>query len=158
MKVEIGPGSNPAPGFDYYVDVVENPRANVRASMECLPFEAGAVEHLQARHVLEHQSYLYILPTLLEWYRVLKPGGTLFVAVPNAPSYFGEQDMQALNHYTMGSLQPIGYDEYDKPAWWWQAHHTLFDWPMLRALLELAGFHVQRVEVSGQIVVEAVKR
>lgn len=158
MRVEIGPGGNPVPGFDYYVDVVPNPHANITASMERLPFADGSADHLRACHVLEHQSYLYILPTLVEWYRVLAPGGTLFVAVPNVPAYLTpDGDMVMINHHVMGSLQPPGYDALDKPAWWWQAHHTLFDSTMLRAFLELAGFTVQRFSVSGEIVVEAVK-
>jgi len=47
-------------------------------------FEDNTFEALYSSHVLEHFSYQGELPKVLaEWYRVLKPGGTIYASVPN---------------------------------------------------------------------------
>src|SRR3546814_11474288 len=47
-------------------------------------FSDGSVETIYASHVLEHLGYQTALPKALqEWYRVLPPGGTLMVSVPD---------------------------------------------------------------------------
>lgn len=47
-------------------------------------FETGTFEAVYASHVLEHFDYKDALPAALrEWHRVLSPGGTLYVSVPD---------------------------------------------------------------------------
>jgi predicted SAM-dependent methyltransferase len=47
-------------------------------------FEAGAFAAVYASHVLEHFDYKDALGAALrEWHRVLAPGGTLYVSVPD---------------------------------------------------------------------------
>jgi predicted SAM-dependent methyltransferase len=47
-------------------------------------FEDATFEHLYASHVLEHFDYVNeIMVVLVEWRRVLKPGGRLWVSVPD---------------------------------------------------------------------------
>jgi len=47
-------------------------------------FEDGTFAEIYASHVLEHFDYKdELLSTLKEWHRVLKPGGRLFISVPN---------------------------------------------------------------------------
>lgn len=166
MKIEVGPGNRPQPGYDYYVDLIESPHANVRAPMDALPFPDGSAIEIYAADVLEHQSYLYCVPTLLEWYRVLAPGGILRMSVPNARLFLvawarGDIDMETLNFNLLGGTPDYpeygGYDELDKPRWWPHHHHTLFDWHSLKAALQLAGFTILRCEIGDRLRVEAVK-
>jgi FkbM family methyltransferase len=47
-------------------------------------FADGTFEEIYASHVLEHFDYATnLLPTLMEWLRVLQPGGRLLVSVPD---------------------------------------------------------------------------
>ena len=71
--------ANPAP----YVDYVCN--AN-----DLSQFENDTFDQLYASHVLEHFDFRDELPmTLREWNRVLVPGGTVFISVPDLDALSG---------------------------------------------------------------------
>lgn len=166
MKIEVGPGNRPQPGYDYWVDLIDNPSANVRAPMDKLPFPAGSASEIYAADVLEHQSYLLAVPTLLEWHRVLQPGGLLKISVPNARLFIvswlaGDIDTYTLNFNLLGGVpdypQYGGYDERDKPRWWPHHHHALFDWHSFKAVVQMAGFRIVRAEQGDRLRIVAVK-
>jgi SAM-dependent methyltransferase len=46
-----------------------------------LPFEDDRFEYVIARHILEHT--IDPINVIREWYRIVKPGGSLIIAVPN---------------------------------------------------------------------------
>ena len=48
-----------------------------------LPYDDNSIEEIRASHVLEHFSFNDAKKALIEWVRVLKPGGRLRVAVPD---------------------------------------------------------------------------
>ncbi len=62
-------------------------QADIGADGSCLPFRDGAFDSLIARHNLEH--YVDTAATLEEWRRVLAPGGTLAVILPDEEAYPG---------------------------------------------------------------------
>lgn len=167
VKIEVGPGMKPAPGYDYYCDLHNTQYANVLCHMEELPFDDGVASELRAYEVLEHQSYTLLHPTLQEWHRVLAPGGKLHLKVPSARHHImlyaaNDCTMEQVNRDVMGGHtdQPVfrGYDqEKDTPRWLWNAHHVLFDWPMLKAALQFVGFRILSVMDTSHIVVEAEK-
>ncbi len=65
--------ANPGP----WVDHVANAK-----DLRC--FSDDTFEQIYASHVVEHFDYKdELLATLIEWRRVLTPGGTLFVSVPD---------------------------------------------------------------------------
>lgn len=53
----------------------------LRGDAKSLPFDTGSLDFLIASHLLE--DYLDWLPVLIEWVRVLKPGGKLIILVPD---------------------------------------------------------------------------
>jgi predicted SAM-dependent methyltransferase len=55
---------------------------------EGLPFADGAAKLLFHEHVLEHFTYPHALEFLAECFRVLAPGGTMRVGVPDAGLYY----------------------------------------------------------------------
>ncbi|MBN1288977.1 MAG: class I SAM-dependent methyltransferase, partial [Actinobacteria bacterium] len=76
-----------ATGVDIYEDAVKLAIKNtmgcdvVRCDAIELPFEDSSFDRILSHHVLEH---LHDLPkALLEWRRVLKPGGIIAVCTPN---------------------------------------------------------------------------
>jgi len=167
IRVEVGPGMRPEPGYDFWCDLHKTSYANVQCHMEALPFVDAVASDLRAYEVLEHQSYLLVLPTLMEWFRVLQPAGRLHLKVPNARHYIelymrGQIQMEDLNRLIMGGHtdQEVfrGYDdEKDVPRWLWNAHHVLFDTHNLSSLIALAGFVIDSYEASTHITLEAHK-
>ena len=74
MRVEIGAGERPDPGYEVHTDVLPLPGVQVLCRLDRLPFADASVTALRANHVLEHQSFQLVGPTLREWARVLVPG------------------------------------------------------------------------------------
>jgi predicted SAM-dependent methyltransferase len=158
MKIEIGSGEHPAPGFDVRVDVLMLPGVTHHAHMDALPFPDGTFDELRANDVLEHQSWEKTIPTLKEWARVLKSGATAYIQVPNARLLAerwlaGTLSTERANYWILGGHtdRPShqGVDAFGVPKWIWNAHHTLFDPEYLRHCLEQAGFGNIRVQSDG---------
>lgn len=90
----------------------------------------NSVDEIRASHILEHFSFADVPKVLAEWVRVLKPGGLIRVAVPDAARVFTDEfrdDHMALC-YLMGGQ--IDADDY---------HRSAFTESMLRAAMEEAG-------------------
>jgi len=88
MKLNLGSGNRPLEG---YISVDLSPKADVNCDIRKLPYEDNSVEEIIAIHVIEHFYKWEVLPLLLEWRRVLQPGGRLILECPNlaqAARYF----------------------------------------------------------------------
>jgi predicted SAM-dependent methyltransferase len=142
VRLEIGAGEKPHPDYDLHVDLLALPDIEVRCGIDRLPFGTGSLDALRANHVLEHQSYELISPTLREWARVLRPGARVDIGVPDARFVatqwvHGEIDTAEANHWILGGHSEReahrGTDSRGVPLWIWNAHHTLFDAGSLRA-------------------------
>ena len=73
-----------------------------------LPFVSRTFDSIIARHNLEH--YVDTLATLREWRRVLRPGGTVAVIVPDEASYPGrtlDLDPTHYHGFTQDSLAAL---------------------------------------------------
>ena len=145
MKLEIGAGEKPHPGYDLHVDMLALPGIAVRCAVDALPFATGSLDALRANHVLEHQSYELVQETVREWARVLRPGAPVDIGVPDAKFVAaqwvrGEVDTAEANHWILGGHSERaahqGTDGRGVPLWIWNAHHTLFDAESLRAAVE----------------------
>lgn len=97
---------------------------------EALP--DACVDEIRAVHVLEHLGHTDSTAAVLEWGRVLKPGGTLKVAVPDfeyiCKGYL-EGRQEPFAGYLMGGQ--IDNDDF---------HRTVFDRDRLTTLMVEAGF------------------
>ncbi len=89
LGCEIGAGASPIPGLDpapIYVDCFKafgaapNP-ADYYGHACSLPFHDHTLDYVVASHVLEHVANP--VAALAEWYRVVRPGGLLYLVVPN---------------------------------------------------------------------------
>lgn len=82
-RLEIGPGFERIEGFET-LNIL--PAGNVDYLCDAtqrLPFEDGAFELIYASHILEHVPWYQVESVLVEWVRVLEPGGKLEIWVPN---------------------------------------------------------------------------
>ena len=94
LRLQLGSGGQPKAGW-VNIDLL-NPTADVALDLrEDFPFEDGSVAFIYTEHLFEHLHYPVDAKHLLrECRRVLEPGGTLSIVVPN----FGE----ALRAYVAG--------------------------------------------------------
>lgn len=130
--LHVGCGAVDAPGF-INVDLNVAPHVHVQAPIDDLSaFADRSIDLLYASHCLEHFSFLRVDEVLREWVRVLVPGGTLRVAVPDfaviARAYDSGWSLKELQGYIMGAqTYPLN------------THLTAFDEATLTEALLKAG-------------------
>jgi len=82
MKLHIG-GWQPRDGWTI-LDILPRPGVDILGSIADLSrFETSSLETIYASHVLEHASQNDMMSVLAGIKRVLKPGGTFMVSVPD---------------------------------------------------------------------------
>lgn len=81
-KLNLGCGCAYRPGY-INVDKHERSVADVFADVGDLPFESNSVGTIEAIQILEHFDLVHCRYVLSEWFRVLKPGGTLSIETPD---------------------------------------------------------------------------
>jgi predicted SAM-dependent methyltransferase len=91
LKLVIGCGPLPIhPYHKQFIDdswvlidlYVKHPKI-IKMDARKLEYPALSVEEIYSSHLLEHLAKKEILPTLKEWFRVLKKGGRLRLNVPD---------------------------------------------------------------------------
>jgi SAM-dependent methyltransferase len=148
LRVEIGGGPFPSPG---YVHVDGDRRARhveYLAPAWELPFADGSVEEILAIHVLEHVHPALTSRTLGEWRRALRPGGVVQIHVPNAAAILAAYlhgDVRT-KWFAMSAIfgTPCG-PEWTNPADLdgrasWTEHQALYDVELLTDVVSQAGF------------------
>ncbi len=105
LGAEIGAGGKPIPGLEppaIQVDCFKAFGADVCTAdyygHACaLPFHDHALDYLLASHVLEHVANP--VAALAEWYRVVRPGGTIYCVVPNRLATFDRsRELTSVEH------------------------------------------------------------
>jgi len=132
MKLNLGCGENYIPGF-IHVDVRSFDHIDYVCELDKLPFDDSIVDLIYASHVLEHFGRHKVQDVLEEWCRVLKPGGTLRLAVPDFESIcmMYAEDRELINVY--GLL--MGGQQYE-----YNYHKSVFDYESLNDILFFSGF------------------
>jgi predicted SAM-dependent methyltransferase len=132
--LDIGCGANPIAGYtgvDLYV------KADIQAPMWQLPFGDNSVDKIYSSHALEHVTKAAVVPTLKEWYRVLKVGGTLMLGVPDL-----EYCCRLwLAHKTNDWYMDIIFGNQDHVG---EIHMTGFTKEIMLGYLEAAGFSTSK--------------
>jgi predicted SAM-dependent methyltransferase len=88
LRVNLGAGSSGREGW-VNVDLFDLPGVNcVWDSRKRLPFADDSVEMIFSEHFVEHLDYTEEIPYFMsECFRVLVPGGTVRIVVPDAGGY-----------------------------------------------------------------------
>ncbi|MBI3440936.1 MAG: methyltransferase domain-containing protein [Proteobacteria bacterium] len=129
----------PAPNVDHLGD-----------AKDLSQFPDNTFTDIYASHVVEHLDYANneLLNALKEWYRVLAPGGTVYISVPDMDALsrmFIEKDKHSLNDQFMIMRMMFGghMDKYDY-------HVVGLNQGFLVYFLHQAGYtNIRRVESLG---------
>lgn len=137
--VHLGSGSINHPAF-INIDALPLPHVHYVGSITRLPmFRDATVDLLYASHCLEHIGYGQTREVLVEWYRVLKPGGVVRISVP---------DIDRLIEIYMACGRDIGpviglfYGGHNHA---YNIHRTIFNRASLENQLKDVGFRQCRV-------------
>lgn len=157
MNLQVGSGDHRvAPALykrgDWVnLDVVRVPGVNVLGTGYCLPFKTDSFEEVHCFHVLEHVTRDKYKPMLAEMYRVLKPGGCLYVETPDfqgtvakLTEAFAAGDAQAIHVWT---TSVYGKNERKGMAHHWGFYEGL----MLEAFRNLGFKGVVRITAKDQM-------
>jgi predicted SAM-dependent methyltransferase len=154
-RVEVGSGGSPLSGF-VHVDIDPDSRSlDFLRPGHTLPLPDHWSDELLSVHMIEHVPPPLLRPTLREWFRVLREGGTLRIHTPNG-NVLGRALAEGHPRRTFWPIQSAIYgygmapEEVSSPERLTNRadHRMLLTFPILRSLLEEAGF-AQVEDVSG---------
>lgn len=153
VKLNVGAGGERKDGYlslDMRRDV-----SDIVASAERLPVADASVDEIFASDLLEHFPASKTQGVLAEWHRALRPGGRLFVRVPNLL----ELALLLIEH--PNTPPDVIANIYGGHRWGpdgsWDTHHTGWTPEMLHEQLASAGFVVVSDDGATNNTVEAIK-
>jgi len=98
-----------------------------------IPFKSESIDYLYSSHMLEHLFLEDAKILLMEAYRSLKPRGIIRLAVPDLEHAFGlyeKGEKEKALSYFFAPIRSAAYEQ----------HHYMYDFDLLKALLESVGF------------------
>lgn len=136
LKLHIGCGKRFIPGF-VHIDQVAFPHVNHVQDIRRLPnFANNSASLIYACQVIEYFDREEVLAVLADWRRVLAPGGTLRLSVPNFAVICKLYQSGIPLEIFLGTLYGRIRDGKDGFVY----HRTTYDEPSLRELLATLGF------------------
>ncbi len=143
VNIHLGCGRVDHPAF-INVDVAPFAHIHHTHAVERLPmFQNETANLIYVCHCLEHVSFLDTAAVLQEWKRVLKPGGTLRISVPDFDCILAIYE--AFNH-DIAAIEKTLMGGQNYPA---NFHKAVFNRAHLSRLLEAAGFTNVRTWTPG---------
>jgi predicted SAM-dependent methyltransferase len=124
VKIEIGAGSRPTPGY-VHVDAVPSEGVDVVDDGRTLAtFGDGLAEEIYSHWFLEHVARHEVAPMLDQWKRVLAPGGSVHIVTNNHEAHNrclaeGQITWQEWSYLIYAVENKRGYNGWDvhKCAW-----------------------------------------
>tara|TARA_R110000796_G_scaffold39057_1_gene97726 strand:+ start:594 stop:1157 length:564 start_codon:yes stop_codon:yes gene_type:complete len=141
MKLHLGCGNRKIKGF-INIDIQESPSVDLIANIMELPYEGNSIDTIYSCCMLEHfgrnNNMEFFRNTswkdvLKYWYKLLKPGGEVYISVPNfeavCKEYLNSGDISKILGITIGGQK----NEED-------LHGMLYDYKLLSKELYTQGF------------------
>ncbi len=162
MKLELGSGDRPTPGYVHLDIRRDAPDVNLVGDARDLGWLAATTvgpqpipascEEIRATHLLEHFSHRETVKILRHWRGYLKPGGRLYIEVPNLTGHIAawqagrESDAQLVVYL-------FGEQDHEH-----NVHRTMFTAGTLRQALHYAGLIVTRLDDIGLVLIAEAMR
>jgi predicted SAM-dependent methyltransferase len=145
MKLEIGSGNKPKPGYVHF-DIRPNVGAEAVGDAKKLPFKNEEFDEVYSRFFLEHLNRKDAKKAVKEMHRVLKTGGKLEILIPNL-EYFCKLFVKEKGQKKEWALNKIyGFENYPEDH-----HYYGYDEETLTKLLKETGFSkIKREEEEEQ--------
>ncbi len=139
LALHLGCGKRYIPGF-VHIDLADFPHIDHKHDIRTLPmFEESSADLAYASHVLEYFDRFEAKEVLSEWRRVLKPGGTIRLAVPDFEALTKVYQQYTNLDLILGPL--YGRIVIETPQRKIVTYHkTVYDFVSLKSLLEETGF------------------
>lgn len=156
MRLHVGSGDKHWPGW-VNCDAFGDP--DVVTDGRTLPFDDDTAEEIQAIHFVEHVPRLDVDRMIVDWRRVLKPGGKLVIEVP-CLNKMAQLITEGERNIRLTLLGIFGDPRDPKPG---MMHAWAYTKEELRDILDQAGFtHIEVKEPvfhmpKRDMRVEAVK-
>lgn len=147
MKLEIGSGQRPTPGY-IHSDVNAFPDIDVVASPWEIDLEDSSLDEVLALGVIEHLTYAQVDLCLANVHRMLKPGGQFFFDVPDIPVWCGYVADHFAGRPTPFPLEHLLATLYGWQRWPGDEHKSGWHQELLETTLSKAGFHRRRFGVE----------
>lgn len=133
VKLNLGCGTEYKTGY-VNIDAYDLTVADRAMEVTDLDYNDGEVESIDASQLIEHLGLIHSLYALSEWFRVLRPGGTLLIETPDLETSFKE--------YLRGNSESqrelltwiYGFDALG------MQHKLCFSFRMLESSLKRVGF------------------
>jgi len=149
--LNLGSGSTRIKGF-LNVDASHRTPCDIVARIDKMKLSSDSVLAIYASHVFEHVPRTPAAASLAEWYRVLKPGGKLYICVPDQEVLFRVYlDNLPLYHTRDGKclVDRACYLTYGGQVNRHDFHFYGYSFTTLRHLLQSVGYkNVQRFDRS----------
>jgi predicted SAM-dependent methyltransferase len=139
LQINVGCGEFRAEGWlnvDIYSGEEGQPKPDIIASAENLPFADGVVDRLYAGHVLEHIELETVPAILQEFRRVLKPTGGMLLVGPDL-------DRAEVSFPEYVDIIKTGGHRWPGDAHLWESRGTT-----MLELLQGSGFDVAEAEIG----------
>jgi predicted SAM-dependent methyltransferase len=146
LKIEIGAGTKPRPGY-LHVDTVAHETVDVVDDGRYLhTFEASVADEIFAHWFLEHVARHEVGPMLQRWRTVLKPGGRIHLVTNNHEAHnrclaAGEISWREWSYLIYAVETKRNYNV-------WDVHKCAWNADLLGEVLEENGF--AEVDVEAQ--------
>ncbi len=137
LKIHLGCGKREMPGY-VHIDLADFPHIDHNHDVSRLPMlDDDSTQLIYASHVLEYFDRVEVADVLTEWRRVLAPGGTLRLAVPDFAALAAVYAKQGNLDQVIGPI----FGRWKIPGTQIVVFHkTVYDFDSLQRVLESAGF------------------
>lgn len=154
-KLDVCGGRNPwKPGEFLNVDIVDLPQVDLVFDIrQRFPIDDGMIAEIFSAATLEHFRERGNLHILREFFRILRPGGTLQISTPDleaiAKGILEGEDLAVINQHLFGKYKGDATEDYDLHRWMYPAKsmmrvlHTI-GFTVVKQIPNTTGLHNQK--------------
>ena len=135
LRINLGCRRTRLPGYKNLDIRPEQDVDFVADARDLSQFADGSVDELRASNIYEHVTIPESNAVLKEWARVLRPGGILWLSVPDFDFCV---DIYLKSGRRMDEW--LLFHMFGEQRHQYQFHYAVYNWPLMRGMLHDAGF------------------